>query len=357
MASHRKPKERSLTGSTARTAATLAIAGAASVTVFGEAGHAEPRLTTSEAKARVDRLYEEAEQATERYNGAKEKADTVQHRIEDLQNELARRTERLNRTRNGLGSIATAQYRTGGVDPAMQLALASSPDQYLERAGLLDRMSSRQAAALHALGAQKREVEQLRKEADSELTELRRSRAELARHKRTVQERLASAQRLLNGLTAGQRAAVLADGAHGTAGAGDRAGRAVSAGSRAALAPAVAPNARAARAVSFAYDSLGLPYVWGATGPSSYDCSGFTQAAWRAAGVELPRTTYTQINAGSRISRSELEPGDLVFFYSGISHVGLYIGNGMMIHAPRTGDVVKIAPVDQMPFAGAARPA
>jgi cell wall-associated NlpC family hydrolase len=109
--------------------------------------------------------------------------------------------------------------------------------------------------------------------------------------------------------------------------------------------------------VSFAYGALGLPYVWGATGPSSYDCSGLTQAAWRSAGVSLPRTTYTQINAGTRVSRSQLQPGDLVFFYSGVSHVGLYIGNGQMIHAAHPGAPVRIAPIDEMPFAGATRPA
>ncbi|MGW3242862.1 NlpC/P60 family protein [Streptomyces sp. NPDC001070] len=354
MASHRRPKERGLAGTTARTAAGLALAGAASVTMFGETGHAEPRLTTEEARARVDRLYEEAEQATEQYNGAKEKADTATERIEQLQDELARRTERLNRTRDGLGSIATAQYRSGGIDPAVQLALASSPGDYLERAGMLDRMSSRQTAALRVLSAQQREIEQVRAETRAELDELRGTRAELARHKRTVEQRLASARQLLGRLTAAQRAAVLSSDGHGSA--DPRAGRGA-AGSRSDLAPVAAPNARAARAVNFAYDSLGLPYVWGATGPSAYDCSGFTQAAWRAAGVSLPRTTYTQINAGTRISRSQLEPGDLVFFYSGISHVGLYVGNGMMIHAPRTGDVVKLAPIDQMPFAGATRPA
>ncbi|MFF3252410.1 NlpC/P60 family protein [Actinacidiphila glaucinigra] len=355
MTSHRRPKDRGRAGTTARTAAGLALAGAASMTVFGEAGHAEPRLTADEARARVDRLYEEAEQATERYNGAKEKADTTTGRIERLQDELARRTERLNRSRDGLGSLATAQYRSGGIDPAVQLALASSPGDYLERAGMLDRMSSRQNAALRALSAQRRDIEQLRTETEGELAELRRTRAELARHKRTVERRLASARQLLGRLTADGRAEALSSGGHGSADPA-RAGRAAT-GSRTGLAPAAAPNARAARAVSFAYDSLGLPYVWGATGPSAYDCSGFTQAAWRSGGVSLPRTTYTQINAGTRVSRSQLEPGDLVFFYSGISHVGLYVGNGMMIHAPRTGDVVKLAPVDQMPFAGAARPA
>ncbi|MYU14300.1 NlpC/P60 family protein, partial [Streptomyces sp. SID8361] len=129
-------------------------------------------------------------------------------------------------------------------------------------------------------------------------------------------------------------------------------------GDETGAADALAPVAgRAARAVSYAYAALGKPYVWGATGPHGYDCSGLTQAAWRAAGVSLPRTTYTQINAGRRVTRDQLAPGDLVFFYSGVSHVGLYIGGGRMIHAPRPGAPVRMASVADMPFAGAARPA
>jgi cell wall-associated NlpC family hydrolase len=127
-------------------------------------------------------------------------------------------------------------------------------------------------------------------------------------------------------------------------------------GSGTPTAPVAAPSSRAARAVAFAYRAIGLPYVWGATGPHSYDCSGLTQAAWKSAGVALPRTTYTQINAGTRVPESQLQPGDLVFFYSGISHVGLYIGNGQMIHAPHPGAPVRIAPISEMPFAGASRP-
>ncbi len=118
-----------------------------------------------------------------------------------------------------------------------------------------------------------------------------------------------------------------------------------------------APDTRAARAVAFAYAQLGKPYVWGATGPAGYDCSGLTQAAWAAAGVALPRTTYTQIDAGTRVPRDRLAPGDLVFYYAGLSHVALYVGDGLVIHAPRPGDPVGLAPVGGMPFAGAARPA
>ncbi|QHC25880.1 C40 family peptidase [Streptomyces sp. GS7] len=120
---------------------------------------------------------------------------------------------------------------------------------------------------------------------------------------------------------------------------------------------ATTPDPRAARAVAFAYAALGKPYAWGATGPSAYDCSGLVQAAWKSGGVTLPRTTYTQINAGPRVDRPQLAPGDLVFFHSGISHVGIYVGDGKMIHAPHPGAPVRIAPIDRLPFAGATRPA
>ncbi|WP_338315553.1 C40 family peptidase, partial [Streptomyces bohaiensis] len=116
-------------------------------------------------------------------------------------------------------------------------------------------------------------------------------------------------------------------------------------------------SAKAATVLAFAERELGKPYVWGGTGPSGWDCSGLTQAAWRAAGVELPRVTYDQVNVGTRVSQSELLPGDLIFFYPGVTHVGIYVGDGQMIHAPRPGDVVKVEAIRVMPFHSAVRPA
>ncbi|WP_436800627.1 NlpC/P60 family protein [Streptomyces syringium] len=365
VASHRKPKQYPLAGNTARTAATLALAGVATATALDGTGNATPPPTKDQVKARVGQYYREAEVATERYNGVREKADRARSALDGLQDEAARRTERLTAARNALGSFATAQYREGGLPPAVRLLLSSSPDRYLERASLADRAGSLQTVALTRVRSELRGVEQVRTTAAARLAELKDEQAALARHKRTVEAKLDDARRLLNRLTAEERAEFHGGGAaaaapaggaeRGTAAStaplGGRAGRSVSHGG------AQAPTERAARAVAFAYSALGKPYVWGATGPSGFDCSGLTQAAWRSAGVSLPRTTYTQINAGRRIGRSQLAPGDLVFFYSGVSHVGLYIGGGKMIHAPHPGAPVRVAPVDQMPFAGAARPA
>ncbi|MFJ4875082.1 NlpC/P60 family protein [Streptomyces sp. NPDC088745] len=355
MAAHRKPKQRSLGGSTARTTAVaLALAGAAGTTALEGAAQAAPRPTPAEIKAKVDRLYHDAEAATETYNGVREKTARTRRSLALLRDEAARRTEQLNAERASLGSMAAAQYRSGGVEPAVQVALTSDPDQYLERAAVAGRAGDRQAAAVRGVQRQLAQIARLRGTADRHFARLAQEEGVLKKQKETIRRNIARAEELLSRLTADERARYAAQDGHG--GDGERAGRA--AADRELPGGAVrAPDARASQAVSFAYSALGKPYVWGATGPSSFDCSGLTQAAWRSAGVSLPRTTYTQINAGERIPRSRLAPGDLLFFYSGITHVGLYIGDGRMIHAPRPGAPVRIAPIDQMPLVGATRPA
>ncbi|MCX5405123.1 NlpC/P60 family protein [Streptomyces sp. NBC_00335] len=350
MASHRKPRQRPLTGGTARssvrtTAATLALAGAATATAFEGTSHADPQPTPSQVKAEMDRLYEEAEAASDRYNGAKEKADEAQRALDGLRDETARKTDRLNTARSALGSLAATQYRSGTLGTAVRLAMSDDPQEYLDRAALITRAGNRNAADISAVRRGLDEVGKLRDRATGRLADLRVRQRELAAHKAEIEEKLTAAQRLLAKLTAEERAAYEARSA-GPAPSGP-----------ATRTPPPSDGSRAARAVAFAYGAIGKPYVWGATGPGSYDCSGLTQAAWRAAGVSLPRTTYTQINAGQRVSRDALAPGDLVFFYSGVTHVGMYIGNGQMIHAPRPGSTVRLAPIDSMPWAGASRPA
>ncbi|MDX2543930.1 NlpC/P60 family protein [Streptomyces sp. WI04-05B] len=375
MAAHRKPRQRSLNGNTARTAATIALAGAATATGFDGIGYAEPQLTTAQVEAKVTKLYEEAEVATEKYNGAKEKAERAERRLGTLRDEAARKEERLNSAREALGSMAAAQYRSGGLDPALQLALSDDPDRYLDGAAFAERAGTRQASDVARVRKQLREIEQLRGAAHVELATLRSRQAELSRHKKTVTGKLGEARQLLSRLTTEERARLATEGGSGSWGGGwggghasrssgsAREGLGSSGATGVAGAPgaagtsgvAEAPNSRAAAAVAYAYQKLGSPYVWGATGPDAFDCSGLVQAAYRSAGISLPRTTYAQINAGQRVSPSELLPGDLVFFYSGISHVGIYVGHGQMIHAPNPSAPVRVAPLDEMPLAGATR--
>ncbi|WP_405423398.1 NlpC/P60 family protein [Streptomyces erythrochromogenes] len=349
MASHRKPRQRSLSGGPVRTtAATIALAGAATATAFEGAAQADPRPTPAQIKTEVDRLYEEAEAATERYNGAKEQADEAEKALTGLREEAARKADQLNTARSALGTLAASQYRSGSLGTAVQLALADDPQEYLAQASFISRAGDRNAAGITTVRRKLDEVSKLREQASGRLSDLRTRQDELAAHKAEAEEKLAAAKRLLAKLTAEERAAYEAQAPGAAAGPS---------GPVTAAPPPPADGSRAARAVAFAYSSIGKPYVWGATGPGSFDCSGLTQAAWRSAGVSLPRTTYTQINAGRRVSRDQLAPGDLVFFYSGITHVGLYVGNGQMIHAPRPGSTVRLAPIDSMPWAGASRPA
>lgn len=120
----------------------------------------------------------------------------------------------------------------------------------------------------------------------------------------------------------------------------------------AAPAPQVSTGQRILDAAS---TRVGSPYVWGATGPNSFDCSGLTSWAYKEAGISIPRTSQAQIAGGTQVSKADLRPGDIVAFYSGASHVGIYAGNGQVVHAPYSGTSVSYAPLDSMPFYGATR--
>ncbi|MBW5486749.1 coiled-coil domain-containing protein, partial [Streptomyces bambusae] len=215
MASHRKPRQRPLSGGTVRTAATLALAGAATATAFEGTSQADPQPTAAQVKAEVDRLYQEAEAAAEQYNGAKEKADEAERSLSALRDETARRTDKLNGARSALGALATSQYRSGGLSPALRLALAHSPQAYLRGAALLARAGDRSAAEVASVRRGLDEVGALRAQAAGRVTELRERQAELARHKATVESKLDTAQRMLARLTAEERARYEAD--HGPA--------------------------------------------------------------------------------------------------------------------------------------------
>ncbi|MDQ1011285.1 cell wall-associated NlpC family hydrolase [Streptomyces sp. V4I23] len=335
MASHRRPKQPSRTRVTVLTATA-----AAAVALTAQTAHAEPKPSKSEVKAKVDKLYEEAEHATEQYNGAKEKQDKLDDQIDALQDKVARGQEELNTLRDSLGSVASAQYRSGGIDPSVQLFLSGDPDTYLEKASALDQLGAKQTEAIQEIQAKQRALAQQRQEAQGKLKDLAETRQELGAKKKEVQGKLAAAQKLLNTLTAAERAALAADET-----------RANRASARADLGNAVPASQRAAAAFSAAQSKIGSPYVYGASGPSSFDCSGLTSWAYAQAGVSIPRTSQAQASAGTRISsQSQLQQGDLVFFYGDLHHVGFYAGNGQVLHAPKPGASVRYESINNMPY-------
>ncbi|MFG2473360.1 NlpC/P60 family protein [Streptomyces fagopyri] len=329
MASHRRPKQPSRTRVTV-----LTTAAAAAVVLSANAANAAPseKPGKDEVKAKVDALYQQAEKATEKLDGAKEKQDKLEKQISTLQDNVARGQESLNELRDGLGSMASAQYRTGGIDPSVALFLSSNPDDFLDKASAMDQLSSQQVEALKKVQEKQRELAQQRQEASEKLKDLSDTRAELKKKKQEVQGKLASAQKLLNSLTAKEKAAL-----------DEEQSRATRASERTVLSsPGKAASGRAGAAYAAAQGMIGRPYVYGATGPSSFDCSGLTSWSYAQAGVSIPRTSESQANIGTRIySQSDLQVGDLVFFFGDLHHVGLYAGNGQVLHAPRTGTVVR----------------
>ncbi|MFD5511884.1 NlpC/P60 family protein [Streptomyces sp. NPDC127051] len=350
MASHRGPGLGSLDRKTKVTVLTAAVAAAAAMTgATASAAPALPREPAAGARAQVDRLFEEAEQATERYNRAGERADRLHTEIDRVQDALARGQDRINTMRGLLGTFAGAQYRSGGIDPAIELMLSENPDEYLEKASQLDRLTERQARRLDELRKEQRRLGQQRHEASQKLAELDSVRADVARQKRTVTAKLAAARRLLDAMPSQERADF------------ERASRS---GERPEGLPE--PNSlghssghssgRAATAVMAARAAVGRPYIWGSTGPSGFDCSGLMVWSYRQAGVSLPRTSQAQRYAGRRVPLSQAQPGDLVTYRSDASHVGMYVGNGQVVHAPYPGARVRYDPVGMMPVSSVTRP-
>ncbi len=309
---------------------------------------AEAPAAPGTVKAQLDRLYEQAERATERFNAADERAGTLKEQVERAADRVARGQEKVNRMRSALGMVAAAQYRSGAVDPALQLLLSSDADGYLDRATTLDRVTGRQAGQLRALLAAQRSLRQEREEAARTLAELEDSRRAVERHKHEVEGKLAAARRLLNSLPEADRAEYTRSSR-----AEDR-----PAGPLRSVLPDLSGigSGRGAAAAMAVRSAVGSPYAWGATGPGAFDCSGLMQWAYGRAGVGLPRTSQAQRNAGRHVSLAEARPGDLVIYRDDASHVGMYVGNGQVVHAPYPGARVRYDPADMMPISSVTRP-
>ncbi|WP_328449108.1 NlpC/P60 family protein [Streptomyces sp. NBC_00386] len=373
MASHRKARPTGARIAGIRTPA-LATAALTSVALLSQTANAapsaEPRPSIEAVSKKVDDLYHQAETATDKYNATREKTTEQRERVDTLLDDVARRTEKLNTAREELGSFAAAQYRTGASAPdTATLLLADNPQDYFDQTQLMSRLTSRQKAAVDDYITEQAATTRKRAEATRSLESLTASQKALKTSKATVQHKLTEARSLLSKLNAEDKARLAAiekkkreqaaakaaelarqqaatekaaqqESSSGTT-TGTASGSASGSATGSTGSTATDSSSKAAEALAFARAQIGKPYVWGATGPDSYDCSGLTQAAWKAAGVSLPRVTYDQVNAGTTVSLTDARPGDLVFFYDDISHVGLYIGDGMMIHAPKPGAYVR----------------
>ncbi|MFJ7189777.1 C40 family peptidase [Streptomyces bacillaris] len=405
LASHRKPRTKVRTTTPAVGFTTAALA---SVTLLSTqnatAAPAEPKPAIEDVQKKVDELYRQAGSATQQYNRAKAASTTQRAKVDTLLSDVAKRTERINEARRELGAYAAAQYRTGGIAPTATFFLADDPQGYFDQSRLMSRATERQQKAVDDFRTQQAEASKKRAEAVKSLEKLTETQTALRASKQTVQTKLTEARALLSRLTAEEKARLAelerkkeaearekaerlaarqaaeakereeaekkareeaakesAEAGGSGSGSGSGTGTGTSPGSGTGTGTGTGAGsgyaAKAEKVLAFARAQIGKPYVWGATGPSSYDCSGLTKAAWREAGVTLPRTTWDQVKVGTRVATSDLQPGDLVFFYDDISHVGIYKGDGMMIHAPKPGANVREESIYYMPIYGSVRPA
>lgn len=332
--------------------------------------------TIAQAKAQVAKLQQQAEVADQDYLALKEKLDRSQQELTDKQSDLDAETKKVAQMRAQVSKVALAQFQNRGLDARAQLFLTRDPAGFLNQFATIEKVNENQNTILQNYQVEQANLADLQRSTQADIATLKQEKAQLAKLRKKADGNVSDAKAVLAKLTAQQRQAIrqaeakqadqakkaaqAAGGSTGSNTAGTSGGKGASTGGSADTnSPSAPSSGKGAAAVAFAEAQIGKPYAFGATGPGSYDCSGLTMAAWNAAGVQLDRTSEAQFHDGTPVSQDQLQPGDLVFFYDSYapSHVGIYVGNGTVIHAPHPGASVEYTKLSYMPYVGARRPA
>ncbi len=332
---HAPRLSRTTAGRTAVLAAAAAIcaavlpAGVAGATPAAKSS-GTPSLNATLAKANA--LSQQIDSLSEQYDGLKIQLQQAQAEAKIARQDAARDEQALAQYQAYIGAIAVEGYMTGGINPSMQLLETSSPQNLLNRASIMTQLERENGAKVSLVAAAEAAAKRALAAAAQQQKRAKTLAAAMADKVSQIQKK----ENFFNSQAFQQAAAVFA---------------------KTGKYPNIHPQGRSigVQALKFALTKLGDPYVWGAAGPSSFDCSGLVMWAYAQVGISLMHFTGDQWNEGEHISRSELQPGDLVFFYKDIGHVGLYIGNGLMVDAPTFGQPVQVQPVMWDVYVGAVR--
>ena len=330
-----------------------------------------------QTQARIDVLNTRAERAAERYDAGRIRLARARQVARSATARVARDDAAVAALRVRANAFAADVYRGSSTAMGMQvLSAATNPAAMMDGLSALNQVAQSQADALSALSVARHQQAQSAAAAKTALADQQQVLRGLAAAKASVERDARAAQELLGELQAKQAALIKAAADAAARQAAEQRAAELAAQARASAAALAAfssgsdnPSSSqvyvqhysgdaAQVAVRVAEDQLGKPYVWGAEGPDSFDCSGLTKYAYAAAGISLPHYTGDQWNAGRHVAESDLRPGDLIFFHSDLHHMGMYIGGGRLIHAPHSGDVVRIASLSgwfQDNYAGAVR--
>ena len=296
--------------------------------------HATPP-TPAQLDKRITAAARQLEVIVEQFNESRDDLRLTESRQRSLGARLAPMTDDLRTSQELIGRLVSRTYQRTRNGPTVALFATDDPHQFVDKLLVLNQLAVQQNRAVAELQRARTRVYETRRTLTVLAEQQRRQQSQLNTRKAVVEGEIAALKQMRQQAYGG--GSRYADGVDYPA------------------PPYVAGPA--GRVVAFAFGQLGKPYRWGSAGPNSYDCSGLTLAAWNRAGVSLPHNAARQYNAMGHVSRAELRPGDLVFFYSRISHVGVYIGGGKMIHAPEYGENVRVASIDSQPIHGFGRPA
>jgi cell wall-associated NlpC family hydrolase len=305
--------------------------------VPGSPAQAEPDI--KDVQAQVDRLYHEAEMASERYNDAKITLEQLRKELTGLRADEQRQDVKAGAVRDQLKRSVLREFEGSNLSALAGVVVSEDPQRFLSGLTTISAVDSLQAGLYTEYSTESSALALRRQATARRASQVAATEEQLASEKAAIDEKLAEAKKLLGRLKEEEREALL------------------SRGSSSSRVPSDIPaSGRAGAAIRYAMAQVGDAYVYGAAGESAFDCSGLTMRAWGTAGVSLPHSSSAQFSSGPRVSESALRPGDLVFYYSPISHVGMYIGNGMIVHAANPSSGVRVDSLHSMPYVGAVRP-
>jgi len=306
--------------------------------------------TLEEVQARVQLLEEEATTAAEGAQEAKVKLASLTKTLAGIQAQEQVQGAGVNALSKSLSAIAIEQYKSGGLSQSLELLFSSNPTLYLSAAGSLEAITRKKSVQLRKYQAAKQRLTATSLTVNDRLSLVKATQQKLAAQSARATAKLAEAEALLAKLKKEDRERL--------ARLAQQAEDADQASSLEAARAAEGVSGRAGIALKYALKQIGDKYVFGAAGMTTWDCSGLTMRAFQAAGVSLPHSSAAQFRMGKAVGKGQLKPGDLVFFGKPISHVGIYLGGGRMVHAPRSGSRVKVAEAGSLgrkPFRGARR--
>lgn len=374
-----------MSGSAPRRGRGVAFAAITGAILLGTVASVDPGAQAApdpidQAKVRLGQLDEQTSKVQEDYTEAQAALDKAQKDLDRSQRDLKTQSDKVATMRKALGRVALSDYQSGGgVSMTTQLVASGDSGQFLSKLATIQNVTERTSVQFQDFQAEQARLKSMKSQAEADRATIESQRNQQAKLLADAKKKEQEAKQVVDRLTAQQRAELKrqqaaeaqAAAAHAVSRSAGRPtdqqsalGQPSSSSTQASQTGSQVPipdpshgvSSRAQSALNFALAQLGKPYIWGGTGPTGYDCSGLMMASWGKAGVSLPRTAAAQYAAGTPVSTSDLQPGDLVLFYPGITHVGMYIGDGKFIHAssPRTG--IKVSVLAQQPsYQGARR--